>query len=62
MMGGDNEVHNFPKGINPKGIIIAQLMFKLACYDVEVQHISQYTTGTPEFLQEGKCQSHLFLH
>ena len=44
---GDKEVHIFPKGISPKGNIIAWLEFELAFYDVEDQHVSHFTVESP---------------
>ena len=38
----DKDVHTFSKGICPKVNVIAWLEFKIACYDVAVQHISDY--------------------
>ena len=40
MVQGDKRVHTFPKGISPKGNIIARLEFELAYYDVTVKHLS----------------------
>ena len=43
---GDNKVHTFPKGINPKVNVIARLEFRLANYDVAVQHVNQCAVET----------------
>ena len=40
-------LHTFLKGISLKMNIIVLLEFELASYDVTVQLISHYTTGTP---------------
>ena len=40
-------VHTFPKGINSKVDVIAQLEFELCNYDIAVEHASYYTTETP---------------
>ena len=45
---GDNGVLIFLKGIYPKVTVIAWLEFELAYYDVAVQCVSHYTTGTPQ--------------
>ena len=42
----DKEVFTFPKGISLKVNVITWLEFKLACYDITVQNISHYATGT----------------
>ena len=42
----DKGVHAFPKGINPKVNVIAQLEFELAYYDVAVQYVSHYAMET----------------
>ena len=38
--------HTFSKGITPKENVIMQREFKLAYYDVSVQHFSHNITGT----------------
>ena len=38
---------SFPKGISPKVNAIAQPEFKLAYYDVAIQHIIHYAIGRP---------------
>ena len=43
MMG----VHAFPKSINPKVNIIAQLGIELAYFETAVQHFRYYAMGTP---------------
>ena len=40
-------VYTFRKGISPKVNVIVQLQFKLANYDVTIQHISHYMMKTP---------------
>ena len=45
--GEDKGVHTFPENISPKVNIIMQLEFKLAYFNVAVQHVSHYTTTTP---------------
>ena len=42
----DKGVNPFPKCINPKVNAVVRLGFELASYDVEVQHVSPYFTGT----------------
>ena len=42
----DKGVHTFPKGISLKFNVIVRLEFKIAYYDVAVQHVSYYATGT----------------
>ena len=39
---GDKRIVTFLKGISPKMIVIAQMAFELAHYDVAVQHINHY--------------------
>ena len=36
----------FPKGIFPKENIIAWVEFELTSYDIAIQHVRHYTTGT----------------
>ena len=48
-LGGDKRFHVFLNGINPKVNIIVRLEFELVSYDVAVEHISHYVTGTPNF-------------
>ena len=43
---GAKGIHTFLKGIIPKVNIIAQLEFELAYYDVTVQYVSYYASGT----------------
>ena len=43
----DNSVHAFLKSITLKMNVIVQLEFELTYYDVTIQHISDYATGTP---------------
>ena len=46
----DKRVHAFPLGISPKVNTIAQLEFELAYSDVEIHHVSYYSTWTsPKF-------------
>ena len=40
----DKGVHTFPKGICPKGNIIARLEYELAYYDSAVHRFNHYTT------------------
>ena len=40
------EVHTFNKGISPKVNVVKRSEFELANYDVAVQNVSHYTTGT----------------
>ena len=40
------EVNTFNHSINRKVNVIAQLEFELAHYNVAVQHVTRYTTGT----------------
>ena len=44
-------VHTFPKGISSKANVIAQQEIELAYYDIAVQWVSPYTTGTPPTLR-----------
>ena len=46
----DKKVHAFPQSISSEVNIIVQLEFKLAYYNVEVQHISHYAMRTPLIL------------
>ena len=39
-------VHTFFKSISPKVNITARLEFELTYYDVTIQHVSNYATGT----------------
>ena len=43
---GDEGVHTFPEGINPKVNVKVRLGFELVCSDIIIQHISHYVTGT----------------
>ena len=43
----DKGVYTFPWGSSPKLILIVRLQFKLTYYEVLIQHIKQYATGTP---------------
>ena len=45
--GGYKVVHTIPKSICPKMNTTVQLEFKLAYYDIAVEHVSNYATGTP---------------
>ena len=45
--GWNQEIHTFPKGINPKVNIMTQKEFKFASYDFAVQHVSPYAPGLP---------------
>ena len=49
--GGDKEVPIFPKGISLKVNAVTRLEFELTHYDVVAQHVSHYTTGTPQVVQ-----------
>ena len=49
---GGQGVYTFPKGISSKMNISAQLEFELAFYDVTVQYVSHYTTGTSPNLKK----------
>ena len=40
------EVHNFQKGISLKVNVRAGLDFEFAYYDIAVEYVSHYTTGT----------------
>ena len=42
----------FPKGINSKVNVIAQMEFELAYYDVIVEHYSDFTTETTPISSE----------
>ena len=46
---GEGEIRflTFSKGISLKVIVIAWLEFELTFYNVTIQHINHYTTGTP---------------
>ena len=44
--GEEGEIHILPKGINPKGNVIAWLEFELAYYDIAVEQVSHYNPGT----------------
>ena len=37
----------FPNGVSPKVNVIVRLGFELTYYNIAVQHVSHYTTGTP---------------
>ena len=43
----DKGVHNFPKGICPKGNVTAWLEYELAYYDSAVHRFNHYATRTP---------------
>ena len=45
----DKGVHAFPKGVSSKVNVIAQPEFELSNYNVAVQHLSHYATGTVIF-------------
>ena len=47
---GNKCVHTFSKNNSPTMNTIAQLEFEHAYYNLTVQHISHYITGTPPFL------------
>ena len=46
-LGGDQRVHTFPQGINPKVNVIVRLEFKLTHFETAVRHIKLYATETP---------------
>ena len=48
----DKGVHTFSKGISPKVKVIEGLDFKLAYYNVAVEHINYSTKGTSLFEKE----------
>ena len=43
--GRDKVVHTVLKGISPKVNILAQLEFKLTCYNAAIQYVSHYGPG-----------------
>ena len=43
---GDMEVHTIPKGVNPKGDVIARLEFEHTYYDVADQNFSHHSSRT----------------
>ena len=45
---GHKEVHSFHEDISPKVNVTARLEFKLAYYDITVQHINNHTLGSPK--------------
>ena len=46
--------YTIPKGIIPIVILTVRLDFKLAYYDVTIQQVIYYITGTPTFLRDFK--------
>ena len=42
-------VLTYPKCISPKVNVIVRLRFELAYYDIAVQQVSHYATGTPPY-------------
>ena len=46
-LGENKRVQIFLKGICSKVNIKARLEFEFTDYDIAVQHVSRYTTGTP---------------
>ena len=50
----DKGVHTFPKGICPKGNVIARLENELAYYDSAVHRSNHYTTRIPPY-KEMRC-------
>ena len=51
----DKGVHTFPKGICPKGNVIARLEYELAYYDFAVNRFNHYTTRTFPFISYVCC-------
>ena len=54
----DKGVHTFPKGIGPKGNVIARLEYELAYYESAVHRFNHYTTRTPREDQQWYYLTH----
>ena len=53
----DKGFHTFPQGICPKVIVIVQQELKQTYYNVAVQPVNHYATGTPS-IYSGLCKPH----